>query len=505
MNNKDSAFHTNHLRADLKSRSIRGAAYMFLGRAALVVLNFASLMVLARLLTPFDFGVIAMVSVITGFIEIFRDAGFSTATIQRADITHAQVSTLFWANCVLSLLVALVIWAMSPLVAWFYDRPELVAVTKACAVGTFLSGLALQHSALLQRQLQLGRINAAFLLSQIAGITVAIASAMHGAGYWALVAKQVVTAGCNSALLWKMTGWRPGWPVRGSGVRPMIKFGGALTGARVLTHVARKTDDLLIGKVWGADALGFYSRAYSLLLLPTSELSAPLSLAVIPALSALQSDVERFRRYYRKAIELAAFLGYPLVVVLFVVADEMVLTVLGEQWRSSIEIFRMLGLATLIEVTASAGWWISISTGRGGRLLKLSMVTTPLLIAAIVAGLPWGAIGVAAALSIVRFVYYVPGLTYCYHGTPVRLSDFISAIWRPAVAAIVSGAVLYGIEVTWLDGLRGLVTRLTVMGGIFCMLYLGLFTFLPEGKLRLIGMLHNISYLAPSAKRGRVA
>jgi len=478
---------------------------MFFGRVVRFVLNFASLIVLARLLTPFDFGVVAMVSAITGFIEIFRDGGLSTATIQRAEINHAQISTLFWANIVLSLLVALVIWSMSPLIAWFYDRPELVAVTKACAVGTFLSGFGIQHSALLQRQLRLGSINAAFLLSEIAGITVAITTAMHGAGYWALVAKQVVSAGCNSALLWKMSGWKPGWPVRGSGVRPMIKFGGALTGVQVLTHVARKTDDLLIGKVWGADALAFYSRAYSLLLLPTTELSIPLASTVIPALSALQSDPERLRRYYRKAIELTAFIGYPLVVVLFVAADEMVLTVLGEQWRSSIEIFRMLGLATLIEVTSSAGWWISVSTGRGGRLLKLSMVTTALLIGAIVAGLPWGAIGVAAALSIVRFVYYVPTLMYCYHGTPIRLSDFFSAIWRPAVAAIVSGAVLYGIEVTWLDGLRSLVMRLTVMGGIFCMLYLGLFTFLPEGKLRLISMLQNIPCLAPSAKQGRVA
>jgi PST family polysaccharide transporter len=267
-------FCTEHLQADLKGRSIRGGAVTLTGQGCRFALQTGSIVILARLLTPGDFGLIAMVTAITGFIASFKDAGLSMATVQREKIDHAQVSTLFWINVVLSTAMMLLIAVLAPAIAWLYGEPRLVWLTLGLAGSFIFAGLAVQHQALLRRQLR----------------------------FRALV-----------AIL----------PRRGCGVRSMLAFGGNLTVSHVVNNGARNLDNVLIGSVWGASLLGAYSKAYQLLLLPFQQFASPVTAVALPVLSRLQGDPQRFRRYFRGGIMLLTALGMPLVAFAFVTAHDL--------------------------------------------------------------------------------------------------------------------------------------------------------------------------------------
>ena len=248
----DGHFGTNDLRGNLRQRSMRAGVASIASQVASNGVNLVATVVLARLLTPADFGLIAMVTVITGCTIMLRDLGLSSATIQREDVNHAQVSTLLWVNTAAGALLTLLIMGLAPAIAWFYGRPELVGVAFTLAVLSLLDGLAVQH--------QLAGID---LAAQVIGIVVAILMALDGAGYWALVAMQIVTTAMRTALSWAVSGWRPSIVLQISEVRSMLAFGSQLTGARMLNYVARNVDKLLIGRIWSAQDLGIYSKAFA--------------------------------------------------------------------------------------------------------------------------------------------------------------------------------------------------------------------------------------------------
>jgi O-antigen/teichoic acid export membrane protein len=278
------------------------------------------------------------------------------------------------------------------------------------------------------------------------GAIAGVVAALLDVGYWALVIMQLATAVTMCLGMWMVCGWRPGWPMRGVGVRSMLAFGGNLTGANLLGYLVRNLDHILIGWRWGADALGFYAKAYQLLLLPVAQFNMPLSSVAIPALSRLQNEPERYRFYYRKALQLLVSAGMPVVVFMFVAADKVVLLILGDQWLEAIPIFRLLAPAAFLGTFNVAGGWVFVSLGRTDRQLRWTAVSTAVTVTAFLIGLPWGAVGVAAAFSIAQCVLRGPGIAYCYHGTFLGFGDLVQPLWRPAVAACAAGALLMAAE-----------------------------------------------------------
>lgn len=422
---------------------------MMANQGASFVLGIVSVAVLARLLTPADFGLIAMVTAITGVVTMFKDAGLSMATVQRETVTHEQVSTLFWINIALSIALVVILAALAPVIAWFYGEPRLIWVTLAFAGIFLLGGLSIQHEALLRRQMRFTALAAISTGSMAVAIAAAISAAALGLGYWSLVIQVAVSAAANVVLVWLSCGWRPKRAVRGSGVRPMLAFGGNLTAFTFINYFARNADNVLVGWWWGAGPLGFYSKAYQLLMLPITQINGPMSSVALPALSRLQDDPVRFKRFYFKAIGLMVSLGMPLVAFLFVEARDVILLVLGHQWLPAVPIFRALGVAAFVGTFNVASGWVYTALGRTDRMLKWQLIMTPLTLASFVIGLPWGVLGVAIAFSAVNVVMRLPGLLYCYAGTSITLREFILAIWEPAVASIVAAAATYLIMAIW--------------------------------------------------------
>jgi len=432
-----SHFSTEHLTGDLKRRSVRGGAATFAGQGAKFILNLGSTMVLARILTPQDFGLIAMVTAVTAFIMIFRDLGLSMATVQRAEINHGQISTLFWINVALSAALMLVTLVLSPAVAWFYEDPRLVAVTAALSIAFLFGGLTVQHQALLRRQMRLSAVATIDVVSMAAGILTALLCAWAGMGYWALVWMQIATAVANAAGVWIASDWRPGWPVRRSGVRSMLAFGGNLTGFGIVNYFARNFDNVLIGRFCGAQSLGLYSRAYSLLLFPIGQITAPMTAVAVPALSRLQSEPERYRRFYLKAIKLIAYVSMPLVAAMGVLSTEIVRLVLGKEWLDASPIFMVLALAAILQPVGSTVGWIYISGGQTRRMFAWVCIVTPLILLSFISGLPWGAIGVASGYAICNILIIVPQFSFALKYSPVSIRDVLSVMYRPLTLSVI--------------------------------------------------------------------
>lgn len=489
--------------SDFRRRSVFGVAQAMTGRLFQVLVTFGSMAVLARILRPADFGIVATVSAISAFLAVFRDAGLAVAAIRSRELTSQQSTNLFWITLAVSCAVALAIAVIAPLVAGVYRMPEITNVMRALALASVLEGIGLQHGALLRRDMRLGVYTTATVLSEALAVAAAIALAMYGWGYWALVAKALVAAATFSAMLWWFCKFRPGRPRRGSGTLPLIAFGGRLTLAQWLWVVLRKADDALIGWAWGPAVLGFYSRAYSLLLLPTQQLTSPLATAAIPTLSRLQDQPDRFRRYYLRGIEFVTFVGFPLVVLLFVAAEDFVLLVFGSQWLPSVPIFRALGPAALIEMTAAATSWIFTPLGRSDKELRMAAIYVPVFVLGVICGLPWGAIGVAIAISVVRIVAQPFNLRYCYLETPLTLRHYYLSIWKAFTAACLAGALTWGIVVYLGSGLSAGFIRLLVAGAIMPILYMAIFAILPGGARKLAELVQTAREMLSSRRSGQ--
>ena len=446
----DRYFQTDHLKSGLMKRSTYGGAVTLGAQALKFLLSIASTIILARLLTPQDFGLVGMVVVLYGLVSMFQYLGLSTATVQWKEVNHGQISTLFWINVALSSFMALIVVALAPSIARFYAEPRLVGICIGYALSLFITGLFIQHEALLNRQMRFFAIAAIDISALIIGLLAGILAAWYGMRYWSLVLNFIVMTFATAVGNWLVCRWRPGWPVRGAGVRSMLTFGGNVTGHNIFTYFARNIDNALIGRYWGAAQLGMYSKAYQLLLLPAQQINGPVAAVAIPALSRLKDLPDRYRSAYLKIIEKIAILTMPLVVFMIVTADWLVLFLLGPQWHETSRIFMLLGIAAFIQPITKSTVWLFVTQSRTRELLGWGIIGGVISMVSIVAGLPWGASGVAASYASAEFFLVTP-LTFWFLGRkgPVRAGDFYRTI-APAVVASILSAIVLVVARPWL-------------------------------------------------------
>jgi len=453
MQNKESAgtppgqtydFSTDHLQGKLKQKTVSGGIVQVVAQGLQFVLTLSYNIVLARLLSPEEFGLVAMVMTVIGFLQVFRDMGLSTATIQRPDITHAQVSNLFWLNIAVSGAISLLVAAGAPVIAWFYHEPRLINITFALSASFILNGLAGQHVALLNRQMRFMAISIIEAGSMAVGLSVGFTMALTGYGYWSLVAATLVQAVVRLIAIWAISRWRPQRPVRGAGTRPMISFGANLTVSGFLYSTSIGTDSLLIGRFYGSDAVGLYTRAAALLARPLQQLIAPIYTVVVPALSRLQNQPERYRKFFLQVFESLAIVGFVFTGLILPLAHPITVTLLGARWEAAAIIFAGLSIAGITAPLSSAVSWLYTSQGRGADMLKLSVIEAVVTIGAVLIGLRYGAAGVAIACSIAGLLVKLP-LTFHIAGQtgPVSVRDLWLAFLGQFPVGLVVGTAAW--------------------------------------------------------------
>lgn len=473
-------FTTDHLNVNLGRRTARGGALTIASQGLKFLTGMAAAVVLARLLTPHDYGLIGMVAVVTGFVSIFKDMGLSMATVQRPEINNDQISTLFWVNVGLSFGVMLLTAAIAPLVAWFYHEPRLTLITMGFSAGFLFSGLTVQHEALLKRQMRFGALVATEIIALIVGLVVGITLAWRGAGYWALVVNQLVHGFVYAIGVWVVCGWRPGLPVRNCGVRSMFVFGGNLTGFQVINYFARNLDNMLIGRFWGSAQLGLYAKAYQLLLLPIDQINAPIAAVAVPALSRLTDSPERYRKAYLRILEKIAMVTMPGMAFMIGTSDWLVALILGPQWVQAGQIFGILGFAGMVQFANTTGW-LFMTQNRAHHMFQWGLIGGTITILSILVGLPWGAVGVATSYSLTTVCVVIPLLLYFVGRVgPVRTSDFYRTIAPSACAAICTLTALFFFHRS--ASPANPVTNLVVALGITSLTTLVVFYMIPAGR-----------------------
>lgn len=488
-------FAFGHETGTLRRLSVRGGLVTGVAQGLSAALNLTGLAVVARILGPTEYGLLAMVTAFTGLAGVLVDLGLSQATVQREQLTQQQVSTLFWINMGSALAAATLLCLGAPLISWFYGDQRLTPVTIALSGCFLLSGATAQHSALLRRAMRFGTVATLNVVGRAASVVTTIAMAMCGFGHWSLVVGQLVEPLCIALGSWMTIRWLPSRPSRAAGLRTMLQFGAHLSGATAVNYLARSADTALVGWAAGPVQLGLYSRAYQLLTMPTAQINAPMTAVALPALSRLQGDPIRYRNFYRRGVALLVSAGMPLCAFLFVDADVLIALVLGERWTDAAPIFRILAPAAFISTFNVATEWVYISLGRTDRLLVWGTISAAVRIACYAVGASWGAIGVATAYSLSVCVLRVPSIVYCFRGTPLTVADLIAALWRPAIASIAAATLLGVGHAAGICG-RGMAIRILVDVPVYGVLYVGVATALPGGIAWLRGFVTVIRELS---------
>jgi O-antigen/teichoic acid export membrane protein len=487
---------------DLKRKTARGALVSTFGQGSNFVLRVGSMVILARLLNPADFGLVGMVTACTGFLGLFRDAGLSMATVQRASINRVQTSTLFWINFAVGVLLAALCALAAPLLTRFYHEPRLLWVTVATGAGFVFNGVATQHRAMLQREMRFATLTAVDLISLLASIAVGIGMACLGLGYWALVGMALAAPAVGAIGVWAVGGWIPGPPRRGADVLSMIRYGGTVTLNTVVVYLAYNIDKVLLGRFWGAEVLGIYGRAYQLINLPTENLNSTIGQVAFPALSRLQNDPERLKSYFLKGYGLFLSLVMPITMGCALFAEDIVRVFLGAKWDAAVPVFRLLAPTIFTFALINPLAWLMMATNRAMRSLKIALLLAPVVILGYIAGLAYGPIGVATGFSMATVLLAVPVSIWATRDTPITPIDALKVVMRPLCSIVIGAGAAIAAWNFWIYSVNPPLLRLICANTVLFGTYLVVLCFVTDQRAVYLGLIREIGIWPLPRRRG---
>lgn len=424
----------------LRSLVVRGIAWKALSQAAVQLFRVATAIVLARLLTPEDYGLAGMVLVFSTFLYAFSDLGLGAALVQRRELSERDRSTAFWLTAGAGLVLCGLGVAASGLVAAFYDEPDLQPLFVGLSITALLTALGSTQVALLTREMRFRALELRIILSTLVGAAGGIALAVAGYGPWAIVGQALIAAAVSTVLLWIVSPWRPRFLVSRSSLRDIGGFGTRVLGANLFFSLNRNVDNLLVGKFLGASPLGLYALAYNVMLVPLSRLSAPVQEVLFPALSKTQDDLERSRMIVLRVTRVVAAITMPLMLGLIVVAPDFVVAVLGERWREATPVIRILAWVGLLQSLTSLNHRVLTAQGQTRRLFVFAAASFGVYLVAWLVGLRFGVVGVATAYAIAATLIVQPAsalLTLRCIELPVRrLAAALGGVVQASLVAV---------------------------------------------------------------------
>lgn len=362
-----------------------GGVVVLVGQAVKLGIQLAGIVILARLLTPEDFGLVAMVAVVVAIADLFRDFGMSAAALQARELSQQQASNLFWANVGLGALSAIAVAASAPLLVAIFDETRLQWIAPACAVPLLASALQVPVQVHLARRFRFAALAVTDVFAQLVALALAVSSALAGWGYWALVVQPVAAAFTLLVSRWVIVRWLPSRPRRGHGSLVLLKAGGHIGGAQALGYIATNVDNLMVGSVWGATDLGYYSNAYKLQSMPIAGLMTPLTNVVIPVLNRVRdAGKDTFQRLLTLQVLVGLAVAW-LYAVGAATAPQVIQMALGFGWEAAVPIFMILALGSSIHGLSFVNYWVYLHTGETRGLLNSNFVTKPVSIAMIAA------------------------------------------------------------------------------------------------------------------------
>jgi O-antigen/teichoic acid export membrane protein len=405
--------------SDLKRKAVKGAGASIIAQTISFFVRTGGVIILARLLKPRDFGLVAMVSAIFLLLMNFGLNGFTEYVIQKKDLTHKETSNLFWLHFIISLLLTIGLIAAAPLLAIFFKEPALKAITYVMSLGIMAQMLSTFHLALMKRKMNFGAIAFNNIVSSFISVILAVLMAIKGFGYWAVVTRQLSEIVVMSLGMWIICRWVPGLPGGFKNLLASLKYTINVYGNFILNYVERYLDKILLGRFHGSEVLGSYDRAFQLSVMPVAQLVVPLNNVGLATLSRLKDDPVRYGKYYKKALTLLSFVGVYASIFLTLLGDKLIIILLGPEWKEASKIVVAFGFGVVAMMLYSTYNWIHLSLGLPNRWLRWSIFSV--LIKAVVIGISaiFGPVAVALSISISLYALFVPAIWYA--GRPIGL------------------------------------------------------------------------------------
>lgn len=452
----------------LRQRAAKGlfwSAIQKWGRAAITTLTFV---VLSRLLTPEAFGLVALASVFTEFVEIFLDQGFSAAIVQRKEVEKKHLDTAFWISIVTGLLLTAGNIAAAGFVATFFDEPRLAAVLSWLSLGFILNALSTTQLAILQRKLAFKSLAARSLTATTIGGIVGIGMAFAGFGVWSLVGQNLARAIAAAVILWSSSDWRPGFDVSRQHYRELFSFGSSIVGNNVLNVLVRRSDDFLIGYFLGPTLLGFYTVGYRLLVIIIRLVTEVTNTVAFPAFSRLQSEPERMRRAFYKVTQYTSLLSFPVFISLATLAPELVPAIFGEKWAPSIPVMQVLALIGILQSVLFFNASIIRASGKPSWELGIMVLNAVSSILGFLIAVKWGIVAVAASFVIVGYALAPISYFAVRRLIQVDFWVYLKQFVPPLLASLLMAAAIMGLKYGIQDQALNIYLKLTmyILAGI---------------------------------------
>jgi PST family polysaccharide transporter len=492
----------------LRRLAVRGAGMTMLSQGVGLAVQIVSTVILARLLTPADFGLVTMVTTFSLLLVNFGLNGFTEAVLQRDKIDHALASNLFWINLGAGLLLTLGFAAAGSLMARFYGNPRVAHIAVGISLTILVTSTSVLPLALLMRAMQFHLVSANDFLSRVVSVAVSILLAWAGWGYWALVAGAVAQPLSQSIGAWILCPWVPGVPRRVAGTGSMVRFAAHVYGRFTFNYSARNMDNLLVGWRFNAVALGFYKKAYDLFAL--SGLVQSLTSVAVSALSKLKQDPQQYKRYLLRALSVAAFAGMGAGAEFTLIGKDVIRLLLGPGWEPAGQIFTFFGPGMGVMFLYGIHSWVHLSIGRPDRWFRWGVVEFAFTGLLFLLALPWGPVGIATSWSVSLFTLTIPALWYAGRPINLRIAPMIAAVWKFVAASLVAGGVTAGI-IGRLPGFGaasdpiGAVVRMTKISILLGALYLTVVIILHGGFAPLHQVAGLLREMMPSKRSAKMS
>lgn len=393
---------------NLRQKALTGLSWSVVSQVGQQVSNLVVGVILARLLSPEEFGLIAMVTIFTGFASLFSELGFGAAIIQKADVEESHLSSVFWLNICSGVLLTIIFFSGSGLIADFYEEPILKPITQLLALNFSINSMAVLQNSLFTKAIDFKPISITQICSSVFSGLIAIYMAFVGFGVWSLVYRSILDSIISASFFWFLSSWKPKILFNWRKIKELMSFSINLLGERSMNYWVRSLDDLLIGRILGSSALGLYTKAYSFMLFPLKNISNVITRVMFPSLAAIKEDKERVGRAFLKITRVIALFTFPMMIGCIIVADDLVISLLGNDWVEMIPILQILSVVGLMQSIVTVVGSIFQSQGRTDKQFKLGLIVKPTLVLGILIGLNWGVIGVAIGYACsVTFAQYM--------------------------------------------------------------------------------------------------
>jgi len=452
----------------LSHRVRQGVVWLASGEIARQATQLAIGIVMARLLPPADFGLVAMAMFFVGMVQVLARCGFTEALIQKEEVSSDDWSSVYWVGILLGLVVGVTTWLVAPFAAAFYRDERIIPIVRFVGWAGLLESFCATQRAWLAKRIQFQTIAAAEWFGVLLGGLVAVAMASTGWGLWSLVANTLIGPVLTGLLLHVQCPWRPGLIVRASTLRWASRFGLGFQGFGILNYLNRHLDDALIGRYVGPVGLGYYTRAYQLMLYPVQNVALVLGRVVFPALAEIGNDLPRFRAAYLRAVSTIAAVTFPLMLGLIVTAPEFIFVIYGAQWMPVVPILRVLCVVGLVQSVETTAGWIYLARARTDLFFGWGVAAGLIVYISFLIGIQWGVMGVTLAYAVANAVLLVPCLAIPFRLIHLPIRDLLRSVIGVLVGSGIMAAIVAAVRAVMLarEAGPGLVLAASVTSGI---------------------------------------